>query len=108
MKELYGKDSEQCKKVLANVINNFGMKEEFYTNAMVVKDQMQPEKEGGMFIYSFPKTIKEIIESKLFPDDEDLEPVNVYDVVDGRNFRVKGSKQGGFGINYKSSFFKTD
>lgn len=105
LKEQYGKDSEQCKKFLSNVINNFGQKQEFLSNVFVIKDSLQAEKENGVFIYPFPKTIKEKIDEKMFPEDDDLDPINVFNVVDGRTFRIKASKQGGFGLNYKSSIF---
>ncbi|MBX0313078.1 MAG: hypothetical protein JHC31_15160 [Sulfurihydrogenibium sp.] len=75
-----------------------------YANILVVNDPAKPENNGKVFIYKFGTKILEMIKAQLSPiDDEDV-PVNVFDLFEGKNFRLKASMVAGYRNYDKSSF----
>lgn len=76
----------------------------FVSNIYVVKDPGNPENEGKVFLYEYGQKIFAKIEEKMTPRYEDEEPVNVFDLWSGANFRIKIKKVGGY-INYDDSSF---
>src|SRR5574343_88768 len=79
----------------------------FISNIYVVKDPENPENEGKVFLFKYGKKIFDKIQQMLQPDAAlGEEPVNVFDLWDGANFKLKIRKVEGQ-INYDSSLFES-
>jgi hypothetical protein len=75
-----------------------------YANILVVNDPAKPENNGKVFIYKFGTKILEMIKAQLSPVDDEDDPVNVFDLFDGKNFRLKAGMVAGYRNYDKSSF----
>lgn len=64
-------------------------KTSFIANILVIKDPSNPENDGKVFLYKFGKKIFDMIQSKSKPEFDDENPVFVYDLWEGANFRLK-------------------
>jgi hypothetical protein len=64
----------------------------YYTNVYVIKDGQNPENNGTVRLFRFGPTIFEFIKSKITPEFEDIQPVNVFDFWEGANFRIRFRK----------------
>ena len=63
---------------------------QFVTNIYVIKDYNNPENDGKVFKYRFPKTIKNTILSAMKPEYEGDTPINPFDPTDnGANFEFR-------------------
>ena len=76
----------------------------YYSNIYVVKDQLNPENEGKVFLYKYGKKIHDKIVSSMQPQFEDEEPINPFDLWKGADFRIKIQTIGGY-WNYDKSDF---
>lgn len=76
----------------------------FYANILVIKDPEKPQNEGKVFLYKFPKTIFNMLNEYMNPEDEDDTPSNPFDFWEGRNFKLVIRNKGGFRNYDKSSF----
>ena len=76
----------------------------YYSNILVVKDPKHPENEGKTFLYKYGKKIHDKILAAMQPEFQDEEKVNVFDLWEGANFKLKIKKVAGF-WNYDSSEF---
>ena len=76
----------------------------YYSNIYVVKDQLNPENEGRVFLYKYGKKIHDKIVSAMQPQFEDEDPINPFDLWKGADFRVKIQTIGGY-WNYDKSDF---
>ena len=76
----------------------------YYSNILVVKDPKHPENEGKVFLYKYGKKIHDKILAAMQPEFQDETPVNVFDLWEGANFKLKIKKVAGF-WNYDSSEF---
>ena len=76
----------------------------YYSNIYVVKDPKNPENEGRVFLYKYGKKIHDKILAAMQPEFQDEEPVNVFDLWEGANFKLKIKKVAGY-WNYDSSEF---
>ena len=76
----------------------------YYSNILVIKDPTHPENEGKVFLYKYGKKIHDKILAAMQPEFQDEEPVNVFDLWEGANFKLKIKKVAGF-WNYDSSEF---
>ena len=76
----------------------------YYSNILVVKDPKHPENEGKVFLYKYGKKIHDKILAAMQPEFQDEEPVNVFDLWEGANFKLKIKKVAGY-WNYDSSEF---
>lgn len=74
----------------------------FIANILVLKDPLHPENEGKVFLFKFGKKIFDMISEKLNPTFEDDEPVNVFDLWAGANFKIRQAKVEGY-PNYDKS-----
>jgi len=85
-------------------------KEYYYMYVYVVKDPQRPEIENTVQIARFPKAIKKLIDSQLQPSAEDIEmgvePTNIFDFFNGKDFSLKVTLKGGY-WNYDESKFGT-
>ena len=76
----------------------------YYSNIYVVKDQLNPENEGKVFLYKYGKKIHDKIVSSMQPQFEDEDPINPFDLWQGADFRIKIQTIGGY-WNYDKSDF---
>ena len=76
----------------------------YYSNIYVVKDEMNPENEGKVFLYKYGKKIHDKIVAAAQPEFEDETPINPFDLWKGADFRLKICKVAGF-WNYDKSGF---
>ena len=76
----------------------------YYSNIYVVKDPKHPENEGKTFLYKYGKKIHDKILAAMQPEFQDETPVNVFDLWEGANFKLKIKKVAGY-WNYDSSEF---
>lgn len=84
----------------------------YISNIVVVKDPAKPENDGKVFLYKYGKKIFDKIYEMQNPREDVLDPttgepqqpVNVFDLWEGRNFSLKADKQGDF-RSYDGSAF---
>jgi hypothetical protein len=76
----------------------------YYSNIYVVKDPVNPDNEGKVFLFKFGKKIFDKITAAMQPEFEDEEPINPFDFWAGANFKLKIKKVAGY-WNYDSSEF---
>ena len=78
----------------------------YFSNIYVVEDKANPQNEGKVFIFRFGKKIFDKISSMSNPEFEDETEVDVFNLWDGANFKLKIRKVDGFS-NYDKSEFMT-
>jgi hypothetical protein len=61
----------------------------FYSNVYIVKDSMNPENEGKVFLYAYGSRIFEKIKGVMEPAFEAETPMNPFDLWEGANFKIK-------------------
>lgn len=75
-------------------------KEYYFSLVQVIKDPQNPELEGTVQIYRYPKTLKKLIDGQIQPSKEDMDmgaiPCNVFDLFEGKDFNIKVTLKGGF------------
>lgn len=72
----------------------FGKKTWYTANILVIKDQECPENNGKVFLYKFGKEIFKKIETAIIGDEkDDIEPIKVFNLFEGHNFRVNVSEK---------------
>ena len=76
----------------------------YYSNIYVVKDSKNPENNGKVFLYKYGKKIFDKIQAAMQPEFQDETPVNVFDLWEGANFKLKIKTVAGY-WNYDSSEF---
>jgi hypothetical protein len=76
----------------------------FIANVLVVSDPKHPENEGQVRLFKFGKKIFDKIMNKAKPTFEDEKPVNVFDLWEGANFKLRMRKVEGY-PNYDESVF---
>ena len=81
----------------------------YYSNIYVVKDPLNPENEGKVFLYKFGKRIFDKLMAKMQPDENDYDPqpaFNPFDLWKGADFKLKIKQVAGY-WNYDDSVFTT-
>jgi hypothetical protein len=76
----------------------------YYANVLIVSDPKHPENEGKVKIFKFGKKIFDKIMDKARPTFEDEDPVNVFDLWEGADFKLRMRKVEGY-PNYDQSAF---
>jgi hypothetical protein len=76
----------------------------FISNVLIVSDPKHPENEGQVKLFKFGKKIFDKIMNKAKPTFEDEKPVNVFDLWEGANFKLRMRKVEGY-PNYDESTF---
>lgn len=100
IKPIYeSKDEEEIKKV-----KNMKRNTSYVSNILVIKDPGNPENEGKVFYFKYGRKIYEMIQSKAQPTFDDQDPLYVYDIDEGANFRLRIKQVDGY-PNYDSSEF---
>ena len=78
---------------------------QYISNIYVVSDQAHPENEGKVFLFKYGKSIFDMIQAAGEPQFEDETPVNVFNLFNGANFKLKARKADGF-VKYDKSGFE--
>jgi gp32 DNA binding protein like len=77
---------------------------QYIANVLVISDPGNRENEGKVMKYKFGKKIFEMIMMKVQPTFPDEAPVNVFDLWEGANFKLRIRQYEGYG-NYDQSSF---
>jgi len=101
-RELWNSGNESDK----DVVRKQKRKLSYYANIYVVKDQANPQNEGGVFLYKFGKKIFDKLMEAMQPEFEDETPINPFDFWQGANFKLKIVKKDGYWNYDKSEFDK--
>jgi len=78
----------------------------YFSNIYVVEDKANPQNEGKTFLFRYGKKIFDKISSMANPEFEDESPVDIFNLWEGANFKLKIRKVDGFS-NYDKSEFIT-
>lgn len=101
---------EDVQAVIRKRGRNAGFSAGNYCNVLVIKDPMNPENEGKVHLFSFGKGISDMIFGMAQPIDDGLgdvpEPVDVFDLLEGANFKFVIRKKDGRADYSKSAFEK--
>ena len=66
----------------------------FISNILIVKDELNPENEGKVFLYRFGRDMFKKIEDAIKGDeDDDISPIKVFNFFEGHNFRINVSEK---------------
>lgn len=76
----------------------------FIANILVVSDPAKPENNGKVFLFKFGKKIFDKIMDKARPTFAEDQPVNVFDLWEGADFKLRVRKVDGY-PNYDQSTF---
>lgn len=75
-------------------------KEYYYSYVEIIKDAQRPEMEGTVQILRYPKAVKKLIDAQISPDASDIElgvePTNIFDFFNGKDFSLKVTLKGGY------------
>jgi hypothetical protein len=75
---------------------------QFISNILVIKDPANPENEGKVFLFKYGKKIHEMIMSKAQPEFDSDQPIFVWDIDEGCNFKIRIKNVASY-PNYDSS-----
>jgi hypothetical protein len=64
-------------------------KTNYYANILVINDPAHPEFNGKVMLYKFGPKIFEMLNSKMFPEFEDVEAIDVFSPWDGADFSIR-------------------
>ena len=78
----------------------------YYSNIYVVKDPVNPQNEGKVFLFKYGKKIFDKVMASMQPEFEDETPINPFDFWQGANFKLKIRKVDGY-WNYDKSEFES-
>ena len=78
---------------------------QYISNIYVVQDPAHPENEGKVFLFKYGKSIFDMIQAAGAPEFDDEQPVNVFNLFNGANFKLKARKADGF-VKYDKSGFE--
>ena len=76
----------------------------YTANILIISDPKHPENEGQVRLFKFGKKIFDKIMDKARPTFEDEKPVNVFDLWEGADFKLRMRKVDGY-ANYDQSTF---
>ncbi len=79
-------------------------KQAYVANILVISDTATPDNDGKVFKFQFGKKIMDKIVAKFQPKFADVEPINIFDLTEGANFRLSICKVDGY-ANYDESEF---
>lgn len=77
---------------------------QFIANILVIRDPANPENDGTVRLWKFGKKIMDMIMSKAKPEFDDADPVFVWDIDEGCNFKLRIKNVSNY-PNYDSSEF---
>lgn len=76
----------------------------YISNILVVNDPANPDNNGKVFLFKYGKKIHDKILDAMIPEDATEEPIDVFNMFEGVNFKLKIKKVSGF-TNFDSSSF---
>lgn len=80
------------------ILKNFSQAKYYYSLVYVLKDLAVPENDGKIMVYRYPQTIKNRIDEQRTPSSDKLElgiePCDVLNLMEGKNFTIEVSKKG--------------
>ena len=97
-KPLWNVDKDEAKR--------FGARTNFISNILVLKDPGNPENENKVWLYKYGVSVFEKISEKVKPENAHEPKINVFDLLEGSNFKLKTYNKGGY-ITYDKSEFDT-
>jgi len=103
-RELWNSGSDKDKET----VRKQKRKLSFYSNIYVVKDPVNPQNEGKVFLFKYGKKIFDKIMGAMQPEFEDETPINPFDFWQGANFKLKIVKKDGYWNYDKSEFDRQD
>lgn len=88
-----------------------GRRTNYYCNILVVNDPVNPDNNGKVFLFRFPKAILTMIKEQISPPDDEFgeskTPINPFDIDSGANFKLKiRNGENGYPTYDKSEFLK--
>ena len=90
-----------------NEVRKRARKKNYMFNIVVLNDKRNPELNGKVMLYQCGPSIFNMILNALKPQYEDEEPKNVFDLIEGYNFRIRIRKDLAKGqITYEDSRFE--
>lgn len=81
-------------------------KTSYISRILVVEDKKNPENEGKVFLFKFGSKVFDKIADALQPEFEDTKAINVFDMKEGANFKLRIRIYEG-NTNYDKSEFET-
>jgi hypothetical protein len=99
-RELWNSGSDKDKET----VRKQKRKLSYYSNIYVVKDPVNPQNEGKVFLFKYGKKIFDKVMAAMQPEFEDETPINPFDFWQGANFKLKIRKVDGY-WNYDKSEF---
>jgi len=104
---LYWNKFKKSKNVTdEDIMKKFSRQSKTYSLIEVVEDKNQPDLNGKIMVYAFPPAIGKLIDKELQGDEDASEdPINAYDLFEGRHFLLKITKKGEWN-NYDDCKFK--
>ena len=78
----------------------------YISNIYVVKDPANPDNEGKVFLFKYGKKIWDKIQGAMYPEFEDEEGFNPFDLWEGADFKLKIRQVEGYRNYDKSEFDK--
>ena len=103
-RELWNSGSDKDKEI----VRKQKRKLSFYSNIYVVKDPVNPQNEGKVFLFKYGKKIFDKIMEAMQPEFEDETPINPFDFWQGANFKLKIVKKDGYWNYDKSEFDRVE
>lgn len=76
----------------------------YISNVYIVKHPSRPEDEGKVFLFQYGQKIFDKIEAQFNPPEDDIAKIDVFNLWEGANFRLRVKKVEGF-PNYDASSF---
>ena len=101
-RELWNSGSDKDKET----VRKQKRKLSYYSNIYVVKDPVNPQNEGKVFLFKYGKKIFDKVMAAMQPEFEDETPINPFDFWQGANFKLKIRKVDGY-WNYDKSEFES-
>ncbi len=98
--KLWNSGSEENKKIAQKQKRKLS----YIANVLIISDPKHPENEGQVKLFKFGKKIFDKIMDKARPTFEDEKPVNVFDLWEGADFKLRMRKVDGY-ANYDQSQF---
>jgi len=80
---------------------------QYITNIYVVKDPVNSDNDGKVFLFKFGKKIFDKLNDLMNPEFEDETPINPFDLWEGANFKLKIRRVEGYQNYDKSEFDKS-
>jgi len=103
-RELWNSGSDKDKET----VRKQKRKLSYYSNIYVVKDPVNPQNEGKVFLFKYGKKIFDKIMAAMQPEFEDETPINPFDFWAGANFKLKIRKVDGYWNYDKSEFDRAE